>query len=69
MKSEGFEHLSVSCPGLQAELLRAVAGMPDGMTPDDLTSSQRAAASGSRSVWAQAADGTDANGRRVRQKI
>ncbi|GAQ90731.1 BTB/POZ/MATH-domains containing protein [Klebsormidium nitens] len=68
MKSEGFEHLSVSCPGLQAELLRAVAGMPDGMTPDDLTSSQKGAASGSRSVWAQAADGADVNGRRVRQK-
>eukprot|EP00897_Mesotaenium_endlicherianum_P009621 jgi/Mesen1/8688/ME000517S08001 len=61
MQSEGFEHLRISCPSLQAELLRAVAGV-DGRDK-----------AGGRKLgdlpWDSADDGTDANGRRVRPRL
>lgn len=52
--SDGFEHLRESCPSLQSEILRTVAGVEEDR---------------SRSVWAQLSDGTDISGRRVRQRI
>lgn len=51
--SDGFEHLRESCPSLQSEILRAVAGVEE---------------DASKSTWAQLSDGGDASGRRVRQK-
>eukprot|EP00249_Psilotum_nudum_P017130 c26177_g2_i1 orf=241-1515(+) len=53
MMSEGFEYLRMSCPSLQSELLRTVAGVDE----DTI-----------ETVWAQLSDGTDLNGRRVRQR-
>ncbi|KAL2614040.1 hypothetical protein R1flu_025732 [Riccia fluitans] len=58
MQSDGFEYLKDSCPSLQSELLRTVAGVDE-----DVGSGIR-----NRSVWAQHSDGTDASGRRVRQR-
>ncbi|KAL3678833.1 hypothetical protein R1sor_021789 [Riccia sorocarpa] len=58
MQSDGFEYLKDSCPSLQSELLRTVAGVDE-----DVGSGIR-----NRSVWAQPMDGTDASGRRVRQR-
>lgn len=51
--SDGFKHLRESCPSLQSEILRTVAGVEE---------------DASKSTWAQLADGGDATGRRVRQK-
>lgn len=51
--SDGFKHLRESCPSLQSEILRTVAGVEE---------------DGTKSTWAQLSDGTDANGRRVRQR-
>eukprot|EP00250_Pteridium_aquilinum_P013573 c21428_g1_i1 orf=351-1586(-) len=53
LHSDGFEHLRESCPSLQSEILRTVAGVED---------------DASKSTWAQLSDGGDANGRRVRQR-
>ncbi|ERM93569.1 hypothetical protein AMTRI_Chr03g149150 [Amborella trichopoda] len=58
MRTEGFGHLREKCPSLQSELLKTVAGCEE-----DCSSAGR-----SRSVWAQLSDGTDDNGRRVRQR-
>ncbi|KAK3015520.1 hypothetical protein RJ639_005768 [Escallonia herrerae] len=59
LRSDGFEYLKESCPSLQSELLKAVAGCEE-----DCSSG----GGKSRSVWAQLSDGGDANGRRVRQR-
>ncbi|MCO5606361.1 hypothetical protein L7F22_060549 [Adiantum nelumboides] len=53
IRSDGFKHLRESCPSLQSEILRTVAGVDE---------------EAAKSTWAQLSDGTDANGRRVRQK-
>ncbi|CAN6439891.1 unnamed protein product [Victoria cruziana] len=58
MGTEGFECLKENCPSLQSELLKTVAGC------DEECSSNGK----SRSAWAQLSDGTDTNGRRVRQR-
>ncbi len=64
MQSEGFEYLQKSCPTLQSELLKTVAGVhEDGGEGGGGTGSVR-----NRSVWGQSSDGTDANGRRVRPR-
>ncbi|CAN1187363.1 BTB/POZ and MATH domain-containing protein 4 [Linum perenne] len=59
MRSDGFEYLKESCPTLQSELLKAVAGCEE----DSSSGGGK-----SRSVWAQLSDGGDTNGRRVRQR-
>ncbi|KAH0767841.1 hypothetical protein KY285_003712 [Solanum tuberosum] len=59
MQSDGFEYLKESCPSLQSELLKTVAGCED-----DCSSG----GGKSRSVWAQLSDGGDTNGRRVRHR-
>lgn len=51
--SDGFEYLQESCPSLQSEILRTVAGLEE---------------DGSKSTWAQLSDGGDVSGRRVRQR-
>ncbi|MBA0574570.1 hypothetical protein Golob_001762 [Gossypium lobatum] len=58
MRSDGFEYLKDNCPSLQSELLKTIAGCEE-----DYSSGGK-----SRSVWAQLSDGTDTNGRRVRQR-
>eukprot|EP01018_Ginkgo_biloba_P014057 Gb_18050 [translate_table: standard] len=59
MQTEGFEYLEESCPSLLSELLETVAGVEeDGGIVNRKRSSE----------WLQVADGTDANGRRVRQR-
>eukprot|EP01018_Ginkgo_biloba_P024050 Gb_01983 [translate_table: standard] len=58
MRSKGFEYLKEQCPSLQSELLKTVAGFEE-----DCSSGGK-----SRSVWGQLSDGTDINGRRVRQR-
>ncbi|KAB2050386.1 hypothetical protein ES319_A13G242100v1 [Gossypium barbadense] len=58
MRSDGFEYLKDNCPLLQSELLKTIAGCEE-----DYSSGGK-----SRSVWAQLSDGTDTNGRRVRQR-
>lgn len=66
IQSEGFEHLRVSCPSLQAELLQAVAGV--GNNGDAVTSGIRRTI---ENGWVDdlAPDGSDANGRRVRLRL
>lgn len=59
MRSDGFEHLKESCPSMQSELLKVIAGCDD-----DCSSG----GGKTRSVWAQLSDGGDTNGRRVRQR-
>ncbi|EXC10032.1 hypothetical protein L484_004717 [Morus notabilis] len=56
MRSDGFEHLKESCPSLQSDLLKIIAGCDD-----DCSSG----GGKTRSVWAQLSDGGDTNGRRV----
>ncbi|CAM6101951.1 unnamed protein product [Calypogeia fissa] len=58
MQSDGFEYLKDSCPSLQSELLRTVAGVDE----------EGGSFSRNRIVWGQFSDGTDANGRRVKQR-
>ncbi|BBN17838.1 speckle-type POZ protein [Marchantia polymorpha subsp. ruderalis] len=58
MHSDGFEYLKNCCPTLQSELLREVASVDE-----DVGTGIR-----ERSVWGQHSDGTDANGRRMRQR-
>ncbi|KAL0370994.1 UNVERIFIED_CONTAM: BTB/POZ and MATH domain-containing protein 4 [Sesamum angustifolium] len=58
MRSDGFEYLKESCPALQSEILKTVAGCEE-----DCSSGSK-----SRSVWAQLSDGGDTGGRRVRQR-
>lgn len=58
MRSDGFKYLKDNCPSLQSELLKTIAGCEE-----DYSSGGK-----SRSVWAQLSDGTDSNGRRVRQR-
>ncbi|CAI5476914.1 unnamed protein product [Closterium sp. Yama58-4] len=64
IQSEGFEHLRISCPSLQAELLQAVAGVGNN---SEILATRRPA----DSMWAEDsnADGTDPTGRRVRLRL
>jgi speckle-type POZ protein len=62
MHSEGFEYLRDSCPTLQSELLKTVAGVYDESGGGAVVSNRN------RSVWGQLSDGTDAIGRRVRPR-
>eukprot|EP00270_Netrium_digitus_P004973 TRINITY_DN16483_c0_g1_i1.p1 TRINITY_DN16483_c0_g1~~TRINITY_DN16483_c0_g1_i1.p1 ORF type:complete len:406 (+),score=39.66 TRINITY_DN16483_c0_g1_i1:134-1351(+) len=68
IQSEGFEHLKLSCPSLQAELLQEVAGVAVKIEDPSM-------AVGSRRVldiaaWEDvAADGSDPTGRRVRLRL
>ncbi|KAJ7541158.1 hypothetical protein O6H91_10G048800 [Diphasiastrum complanatum] len=55
MQSEGFEHLRENFPSLLSELLKTVAQVDED-------------GSRNRSAWGQFSDGTDVNGRRVRQR-
>lgn len=66
MGTEGFEYLRESCPSLQAELLRTVAGVSTNSNGSDEGQAPRGRG---MSVWSQHADGADANNRRVRQRI
>ncbi|EFJ27819.1 hypothetical protein SELMODRAFT_270271 [Selaginella moellendorffii] len=59
MQSDGFEYLRESCPSLQSELLKTVAGVEE----------EAKAGTKNRTVWTHVADGGDGLGRRVRQKI
>ncbi|GBG77537.1 hypothetical protein CBR_g23982 [Chara braunii] len=61
MQSDGFKHLRESCPSLQEELLRTLAGV------DDLTTST--SSSRGRTIYHPQTDGTDANGRRVKPRL
>ncbi|KAD4180212.1 hypothetical protein E3N88_28803 [Mikania micrantha] len=60
MRSDGFEFLKETCPRLQSELLKAVAGCED-----DCSSS---GGGKSRSVCGQLSEGGNTSGRRVRQR-
>lgn len=62
MQSEGFEYLRDSCPTLQSELLKTVAGVCEESVVTGVISNRN------RSVWGQLSDGTDASGRRVRPR-
>ncbi|CAM6009740.1 unnamed protein product [Sphagnum balticum] len=62
MQSDGFEYLQKSCPTLQSELLKTVAGVHED-SGGGATGSIR-----NRSVWGQSSEGTEANGRRVRPR-
>ncbi|EFJ18344.1 hypothetical protein SELMODRAFT_443336 [Selaginella moellendorffii] len=62
IQSDGFDYLKESCPSLQSELLRTVAGVEGGDDDELRPGSKR------RSVWTHLADGTDGTGRRVRVK-
>jgi speckle-type POZ protein len=62
MHSEGFEYLRDSCPTLQSELLKTVAGVYEEGVGTGVTSNRN------RSVWGQLSDGADAGGRRVRPR-
>uniref|UniRef100_A0A0D6QRG7 BTB domain-containing protein n=1 Tax=Araucaria cunninghamii TaxID=56994 RepID=A0A0D6QRG7_ARACU len=59
MQTEGFEYLQESCPSLLSELLETIAGVEE----DPLIVNKKRS-----SGWMQVADGSDANGRRVRQR-
>ncbi|KAL2238510.1 UNVERIFIED_CONTAM: BTB/POZ and MATH domain-containing protein 4, partial [Sesamum indicum] len=59
MRSDGFEYLKESCPALQSEILKTVAGCDE-----DCSSGSK-----SRSVWAQLSDGGDTGGRRCHAKF
>ncbi|PHT34859.1 BTB/POZ and MATH domain-containing protein 5 [Capsicum baccatum] len=61
MQSNGFEYLKESCPSLQSELLKTVAGCEDDC-------SSGGGGGKSRRVGAQLLDGGDTNGRRVKQR-
>eukprot|EP00250_Pteridium_aquilinum_P030117 c4067_g1_i1 orf=486-1718(-) len=63
MMSEGYEHLRESCPSLQSELLEAVAGVDEeaGVGVPSVVNRKSA-------LWMPGLDGSDANGRRVRQR-
>lgn len=64
MHSEGFEYLRDSCPTLQSELLKTVAGVYEEGDGTGVVSNRN-----NRSVWGQlSGDGTDAVGRRVRPR-
>ena len=62
MHSEGFEYLRDSCPTLQSELLKTVAGVYEEGGGTGVVSNRN------RSVWGPLSDGTDAVGRRVRPR-
>lgn len=62
MHSEGFEYLRDSCPTLQSELLKTVAGVYEEGVGTGVISNRN------RSVWGQMSDGADAGGRRVRPR-
>ncbi|KAK4792213.1 hypothetical protein SAY86_022648 [Trapa natans] len=59
MRSDGFKYLKESCPALQSELLKTVAGCEEECSSRGTKS---------RSVWAQFSDGGDSGGRRVRHR-
>ncbi|KAG1358710.1 BTB/POZ and MATH domain-containing protein 4 [Cocos nucifera] len=58
MRSNGFQYLKDTCPSLQSELLKIIAGCEE-----ECSSGEK-----SRSVWAQLSDGADSSGRRVRPR-
>ncbi|GMN47102.1 hypothetical protein TIFTF001_016287 [Ficus carica] len=61
MRSDGFEHLKESCPSMQSELLKVIAGCDD-----DCSSG----GGKTRSVWAQLSDGGDTNvARRAKREM
>lgn len=64
MMSDGYEYLRESCPALQSELLEAVAGVDEEAGVGIPTVVNRRP-----TVWAPGLDGSDVNGRRVRQKM
>eukprot|EP00245_Coleochaete_scutata_P005843 TRINITY_DN19741_c0_g1_i1.p1 TRINITY_DN19741_c0_g1~~TRINITY_DN19741_c0_g1_i1.p1 ORF type:complete len:405 (-),score=81.04 TRINITY_DN19741_c0_g1_i1:541-1755(-) len=64
MQTDGFEHLSESCPSLQRELLRVVAGV-DASKDTPMGSSRRSI----ESMWEDIGDGADAGGRRVKARV
>lgn len=59
MQTEGFEYLQESCGSLVTELLGTVAGVED-----ECKTPSRKRSNG----WVQVADGSEVNGRRVRQR-
>eukprot|EP00475_Leptophrys_vorax_P042106 TRINITY_DN79440_c0_g1_i1.p1 TRINITY_DN79440_c0_g1~~TRINITY_DN79440_c0_g1_i1.p1 ORF type:complete len:403 (-),score=13.37 TRINITY_DN79440_c0_g1_i1:82-1290(-) len=69
IQSDGFEHLRVSCPSLQAELLQAVAGV--GNNDNILAGGGAARRSPADPNWVEDlnGDGSDPSGRRVRLRL
>eukprot|EP00249_Psilotum_nudum_P017133 c26177_g4_i1 orf=1-825(+) len=63
MQSDGYEYLKESCPSLQSELLRTVAGVDH-----DTGIGAPAATNRKTTIWIPGLDGSDASGRRVRQR-
>eukprot|EP00252_Welwitschia_mirabilis_P021760 TRINITY_DN5679_c0_g1_i2.p1 TRINITY_DN5679_c0_g1~~TRINITY_DN5679_c0_g1_i2.p1 ORF type:complete len:161 (-),score=37.03 TRINITY_DN5679_c0_g1_i2:363-845(-) len=59
MQTEGYEYLQQSCPALLSQLLETVAGVEDDV---QLVGRKRS------SILMVSSDGSDANGRRVRQR-
>ncbi|MCO5591359.1 hypothetical protein L7F22_045341 [Adiantum nelumboides] len=63
IQSDGYEHLKESCPSLQCELLKAVAGVEDDAEVEIPVVVNKKAI-----IEVPALDGSDANGRRVRSR-
>eukprot|EP00250_Pteridium_aquilinum_P000425 c10466_g1_i1 orf=503-1765(-) len=63
IQSDGYEHLRESCPSLQCELLKAVAGVED-----DVEVEIPVVVNKKSIVEVTGLDGSDANGRRVRPR-
>ncbi|KAH7429968.1 hypothetical protein KP509_09G076000 [Ceratopteris richardii] len=65
IQSDGFEHLRESCPSLQCELLKAVAGVED---DSEMEVPVVVNVSKKTPLDAPAMDGSDVNGRRIRPR-
>lgn len=63
IQSDGYEHLRESCPSLQCEILKVVAGVED-----DAEVEIPVVVNKKSIVEAAGLDGSDANGRRVRPR-
>ena len=63
LQSDGYEYLRESCPSLQCELLKAVAGIDMNRGIEETFIDCKAMTD------ANSLDGSDENGRRVRQRV
>lgn len=63
LQSDGYEYLRESCPSLQCELLKAVAGI-------DMNQGLEETFMNCKTITdTTSLDGSDENGRRVRQRV
>jgi speckle-type POZ protein len=64
MMSDGYEYLRETCPLLQTELLEAVA-----LVDEEAGVGVPTVVNRRPGIWVPVVDGSDANGRRVRQRM